>query len=235
MMERKVGDIFNYEGNTLKVISGFGCEKCYFNSHKSSLTCGVSDHLKVTGYCSVSNREDHDSVEFVKVNNMEKEEVRNLQITLDIAKEWYNGEDEKLKKMAIIAFPELGASIETYQDLIDNDVKLVGYFIDGDSEICNITDTACEMNQNIFCSRAEAESSLAKSKISQLMISYGGKITYAEWASKNVFKYTIERSMTDLYSATRTYQYSFLAFHTPRQRDLFLKKNEELVRQYYEL
>ena len=73
-MERKIGEIFTYNGKTYQVVEGITCEGCAFmkNGHCSSIS-------KLLGLCSYTNRTDKTNVVFKEINNME-----NNQLTIDI-------------------------------------------------------------------------------------------------------------------------------------------------------
>ena len=73
-MERKLGEIFTYEGKTYQVIENTLCKNCAFTGKK----CGSL--LLVTGECS-TKRSDKTSVAFKEINNME---IKNDQLTIDI-------------------------------------------------------------------------------------------------------------------------------------------------------
>lgn len=125
--------------------------------------------------------------------------------------------------------------IRTYQDLIDNATKInVGYWIELNSNIhktCNYT-INMEDDKNVAASEKVAKSMLAMAQISQLMPYYGGEVTNEEWANKDLVKYSIV--CCDLrFRYVITYNTKdFLAFHTPEQRNEFLKYNEQLVKDY---
>lgn len=122
--------------------------------------------------------------------------------------------------------------IRTYQDLIDNDIELHGFFITNQSWINSINGRALNSNKLIAASEKVAKSMLAMAQISQLMPYYGGEITDKEWNS-NILKYAIERDV-DKNIVVNIYRgiYYYLAFHTAEQRDNFLKWNLDLVKDY---
>lgn len=69
--ERKVGEVFEYEGHKLKVVAdadGRKCPKCFFYSRDCSL---IRD---VTGFCLKEKRIDRKSVTFVEVNDEQPQE-----------------------------------------------------------------------------------------------------------------------------------------------------------------
>ena len=76
-MERKVGEIFTYNGKTYKVIKGYGCIGCSFVNRCYNIL------YKIHGNCSNLHRKDNISVVFKEINNME---IKNNQLTIDIPK-----------------------------------------------------------------------------------------------------------------------------------------------------
>ena len=118
----------------------------------------------------------------------------------------------------------------------NKDELFEGYFI---SNTCSIIQTApCsnnEFNGNVFATRKLAKSALAMAYISQIMANddrFGGVVTDEEWANHRIFKYTIQRNGNKITETFRHHMYTFLAFHTPEQRNLFLVENEDLVKDY---
>ena len=75
-MERKIGEVFTYNGKTYQVVEGITCEGCAFmkNGHCFSIS-------KLLGLCSYTNRTDKTGVIFKEINNME---IKNNQLTIDI-------------------------------------------------------------------------------------------------------------------------------------------------------
>lgn len=122
--------------------------------------------------------------------------------------------------------------IRTYQDLINNNIELHGFFITNQSWISSVNGRALNSNKLIASSKKVAKSMLAMAQISQLMPYYGGEITDEEWNS-NIIKYVIERDV-DKNIVVNIYKgiYYYLAFHTGEQRDNFLKWNLDLVKDY---
>lgn len=123
--------------------------------------------------------------------------------------------------------------IRTYQDLIDTNTTIKGYYIGAVSGIITITHgmSADNSTRNITASEKVAKSMLAMAMISQLMPYYGGEITNEEWDS-TCPKHVIRKQYDKLYTDSTMYYYHFLAFHTSKQRDEFLKWNLDLVKDY---
>lgn len=120
--------------------------------------------------------------------------------------------------------------INTYQDLINNHTEINGYFIGSTSNIVFNNSYASINNKNLATSEQIAKSMLTMAQISQLMPYYGGD-NHDMWVYPNN-KYVIRRVGDRIISDTTESNYYFLSFHTPEQRDKFLKYNERLVKDY---
>ena len=118
---------------------------------------------------------------------------------------------------------------------IDKTKSITGFYIDSESRI---TQAFCanDESRNVFATRKQAESARAMAQISQIIGNderFGGPITYEEWCSPNFDKYIIYRSGGKILTClTISMEYYLLAFRTKEQRDLFLKENENLVKDY---
>lgn len=111
-----------------------------------------------------------------------------------------------------------------------------GFYIDTFSYIYNNNGKNESHNHNLFATKKQAKSALAMAQISQIMANderFGGIVTDEEWEDTDLDKYVILRNnLNTTCNGTACYNYSFLAFHTIKQRDLFLKENEDLVKDY---
>ena len=123
---------------------------------------------------------------------------------------------------------------EFWSDKEDKEAK--GYFIGFESNIIFHTSTPYYHRQHkYFASRKQAKSALAMAMISQIMANdiehFGGAITDKEWKEWSR-KYIIHRIEDNIEVASTFTYYKFLAFHTEAQRDLFLEKYRDLVKDY---
>ena len=75
-MERKLGEIFTYNGKTYQVVKGFSCNDCAFMKNGS---CYLVNEL--LGPCDYTKRSDKTNVIFKEINNME---IKNNQLIIDI-------------------------------------------------------------------------------------------------------------------------------------------------------
>lgn len=111
-----------------------------------------------------------------------------------------------------------------------------GFYIGHECSIIPVTKYRnVVINHNIFATEKQAKSALAMAQISQIMANderFGGVVTDEEWVNYGITKWTIERSENKIITTYRHYTYTFLAFHTTVQRNLFLIENEDLVKDY---
>ena len=119
----------------------------------------------------------------------------------------------------------------------DKNNRVTGYFI----ERTNSSIIPCVNGYNIpidycvFNTEKQAKSALAMARISQIMANderFGGIITDEEWKNDSISKYCIDRQRNEINKEFCYICFSFLAFHTAEQRDLFLRENEDLVKDY---
>lgn len=115
------------------------------------------------------------------------------------------------------------------------DSLVSGYVINSNSKIRHWSNLSADgENINVFATEKQAKSALAMAQISQIMANdkrFGGVVTDEEWNDITV-KHNIERQKCNIKKTTSINYYEFLSFHTREQRDLFLKENEDLIKNY---
>ena len=93
-------------------------------------------------------------------------------------------------------------------------------------------------HKGVFATEKQAKSALAMAQLSQIIANderFGKPITDEEWNNKANLKFVIYRENSKIKTGFLFDYYTFLAFHTESQRDLFLEENEDLIRQYFML
>ena len=118
----------------------------------------------------------------------------------------------------------------------DENVQIDGYYINGVSQIVFRPGYNRCCYDNTFATEKHAKSALAMAKISQIMKNderFGGRITDEEWCAIHLKKFVIKKLTGRIVLDTASLAYNFLAFHTKKQAKLFLKENEDLVKDYY--
>jgi len=116
-----------------------------------------------------------------------------------------------------------------------NGTHVSGYYISEASEIHYDSVHYRPCNYNVFTTKKQVKSALAMARISQIMANdarFGGVVTDEEWGNEKIEKYTIDRGLGIIYKSVYCTVYNFLAFHTDKQRKLFLEENEDLVKDY---
>ena len=114
IIEYKIGETFCLEdGTKLQVVkSTCNCKDCYFFNSKNNICSRTKDII-----CSAPRRKDKEFVIFKQVKDNNMEEKRNIQISLEEAREWYNSGDSFKKELALKAYKEIELSITTYSDV----------------------------------------------------------------------------------------------------------------------
>lgn len=117
----------------------------------------------------------------------------------------------------------------------DKNASFSGYFIAEHADILKMEGAFnVSHNYNVFATKKQAKAARAMARISQIMANderFGGVVTDEEWNTDSD-KYTIERVCESILRDQCNGAYYFLAFHTAKQRDLFLKENEDLIKDY---
>ena len=216
-MERKINEVFDFEGIKLQCVASMGCEGCYHPGPCSGNRCGSEQ------------RSDKTSVIFKEIKNMEEKEVR---ISIP---EGYEIDGEKSSFEKIVFKKKELDDVATWDDLVNRQitVPLGSCFFSTDAEIHELP--ACHIikntDKNVAINEKVAKSMLAMAQISQLMPYYGGAVTDEEWEN-NADKYKIIKFKNSLNASSTRFYFDLLAFHTEKQRDEFLKNNEQLVKDY---
>lgn len=116
-----------------------------------------------------------------------------------------------------------------------------GYFISGSAEVMPLPPTYRAFSDdpqdnNVFATSQQAKSALAMAQLSQIMQNdprFGKPFTNADWRNKDKVKFIIERHDDRIIVDCWWTKWYFLAFRTAQQRDLFLKENESLIKEYF--
>jgi hypothetical protein len=124
---------------------------------------------------------------------------------------------------------------EFWSDNRDN--KFSGFYVNGSADIFEISKASnIEFNYNVYATKKQAKSAKAMARISQIMANdvenFGGVVTDEEWKDFTVEKYAICRLNNAISLMCSYLDYRFLAFHTESQRDLFLEKYRDLIKDY---
>lgn len=112
-----------------------------------------------------------------------------------------------------------------------------GFIIDNTAEFCTrLVEIAGDFNKLcIFYTEKQARSAIAMARISQIMANderFGGVVTDDEWNNSKIIKYCIKKCFGSWTIDYFWNDYSFLAFHTSEQCQLFVEENEDLIKQY---
>jgi len=152
--------------------------------------------------------------------------MKQIFLTPEMAKRWYNGTDAELKELAYQTYPELFEKQlpKSWGEL----KKIPGFYVDTDCIIREIGNSySVKDNRNIFATQEQAEASIALAQLSQLMKVYNG-----DWAADwdwDSEKFVIIVRGEKLFKIRSTDDRRFLAFKDAKTRDLFLDNFRELI------
>ena len=108
-MERKVGEVFTYNGKTYKVVKTSACRDCAFKVRPCEALASI------TGTCAPGERTDNISVSFKEINNME---IKNNQLTIEIPEGMeIDLENSNLAK-GIVKFKKKDITYENVEDAL---------------------------------------------------------------------------------------------------------------------
>jgi hypothetical protein len=159
-------------------------------------------------------------------------ETRNIKISLETAKRWFNGTDKELQELAGQTYPELAKKElpKTWKEL--GNVK--GYYINTFGEVKKFTDMQSDMDdcdKNVFATKEQAEASIALAQLSQLREVYRDGWV-ADYKEPLQMKYTITFYEDKLSkSSQHNTMHNFLSFQDQETRDLFLENFRDLIEQ----
>lgn len=118
-MERKVGEIFIYNGKLYQVVKSSGCIGCDFADE-----CYTKSYI--IGKCGGSSRLDKTNVVFKEINNME---IKNNQLTIDIPEEMEIDLENSDLINGIIKFKTKSITYnDVYNELNDTIIAINTYF-----------------------------------------------------------------------------------------------------------
>ena len=114
-IEHKIGETFCLkDGTKLEIAkSTCSCKNCYFFNNKDN-HCSKPKNVES---CYSSIREDRESIIFKQIKDNNMKEKRNIQISLEEAKEWYNSGNSFKKELALKAYKKEELE-ETYLNII---------------------------------------------------------------------------------------------------------------------
>ena len=108
-MERKIGEVFTYNGKTYQVVKSDMCMDCAFRENECSI---IRSRI---GLCTTSTRSDKTDVVFKEINNME-----NNQLTIDIPEGMEIDVEHSDLSKGIIKFKKNNITLE---DIYENQGK----------------------------------------------------------------------------------------------------------------
>jgi hypothetical protein len=158
-------------------------------------------------------------------------QTREITITIETAKRWYNGEDKELKELAIQTFPEL--SVKQLPKKWEDLMPINGFYINVNSELKGFfSDRNKIYCQNLFKTQRQAESAIAMAKLSQVMAVYNDGWE-PDWNNFFQEKWCVrldkEKLKIDIFISLKM----FLVFKTQELAKEFLENFREDIETFY--
>ena len=177
--------------------------------------------------CHSYERPDNQSVKFVPINTMEKEMKIIPPEGYEIDRENSTFECIKFKKKE----PERW---------IDSPNRIIsGYYIDEDSVIISIDEIPqWEKDKNVFATEEQAKSALAFAQLTQILANDKRFDSYVSNIHDNprgtIYTILYNRATEILkYTTHNSFCYNGISFKKEEQADLFIKENEQLLKEYF--
>lgn len=162
-------------------------------------------------------------------------ETRNVKITLETAKRWYEQGDE-FKEMALSAFTEAELNpVRNEWEMKFLGKKMNGVYIASDSCIYKMDCICNDSERGTYKTKKQAKSALAYAQLTQLMAlpEYNGDWV-PDWRNDEI-KYIIRRYSGDIEINCYSKTYHHISFKSSEIRDKFLENNLDLLKEYFEL
>ena len=162
-------------------------------------------------------------------------ETRNVKITLETAKRWYEQGGE-FKEMALSAFTEAELNPirnEWESKILGKDID--GYYISSLSYVVQFNNNCAKRDSATFKTEKQAKSALAYAQLTQLMAlpEYNGDWV-PDWRNDEL-KYIIRRYGTGIDTGYYSNIHHHISFKSEKIRDKFLENNLDLLKEYFEL
>lgn len=163
-------------------------------------------------------------------NKTEINMERNLKLTIEQAQKIYK-EQPSMRELLLTSFTkeELEGVILRYWVEIG---EKSGFYIGSDSMIYSHLGGKDIAEFNVFATKEQAKSALAMAQLSQLMKDLGDECN-VDWTKIGVGKSCIKRIGHKLYVETAGEYYYFLAFKTREVALAFMRKHEQLIKDYF--
>ena len=179
-MERKIGEVFTYNGKLYQVVKGFLCNDCAFMKNGN---CYLDN--KLLGPCDYIKRTDKTSVIFKEVKKYM--EIKNNQLTIDIP-EGYEIDKEN-STFECIKFKSIKKYL-TYKEVAEKLNKDICFFI-AKGKIQSYTQYASYDNPGVANSYRQIEKILAINQLMNIAKYYNGDWK-PDWSNSKENKFCIK-------------------------------------------
>ena len=233
--ELPIGEVFDFKGHKLRVekdVHG-SCAGCFMlENYRIKNCCAQLFEDRLRPRCG-SMRKDRTGVIFKEIENMEK---RKVELDIETAKKWYNGNDNSLRTIALQAYTEdelkHNELPNTWEEFCKNyhnceEDSFVG--TSGNIVTCSKNHGRSSLyDKNLLPNKKYAEGILALCQLTQLRDCYRQGLV-PDWNSCEDIKYSIVVQYNKITSLDSWHVQSFLSFQTSEIRDKFLNNFKDLI------
>lgn len=206
-MERKIGEVFTYNGKLYQVVKSTTCKDCAF----SNAPCNSFQTL-VAGSCTPGGRKDNLNVIFKEIKDME---IKNNQLTINIP-EGYEIDKEN-STFECIKFKPIEKYL-TYKEVAEKLNKDTCFFI-AKGEIQSYTQYASYDNPGVANSYRQIEKILAINQLMNIAKYYNGDWE-PDWSNSKENKFCIIYNSSD-----NTYAADYNSIYT--YSNIYFKNKED--------
>jgi hypothetical protein len=175
-------------------------------------------------------------------NNMEK---RTLEITLAMAKEWYKGDNNALKKLALQAFTETELQpvtcVKSWEEFCKKHNRNSEYYINQFSEATLVSDSCnwprnAKADKNLLATKEDAEAFLALIQLKRLRDQWWESLKWKpDYTNNGIRKYAIIQARNKIIIEDHYLFSNFLSFPTKEIAEDFLLCFKDLIEKAKEL
>jgi hypothetical protein len=218
-------NFFNYEGTS---------KELYYYIDNGNNICVFTNKLldEKDNLCTLE--------EYLNIkNNMEE---RTIKISLETAKEWYKGDNEALKNIALQAFTETElqgiAYVKSWNEFCEKyNNKNNDYFIGTYSNPIpsDIGGRDIKKDRNLLATKEDAEAFLALMQLKRLRDQWWESLNWKPDYTNDIYKYIIVVDKNEISIGAVVTYHRFLVFPTKEIAEEFLKCFKDLINKAKEL
>lgn len=164
---------------------------------------------------------------------------RTIEISLETAKEWYKGDNEVLKNLALQAFNEKelqdGTCVKSWEEFCKKHNRNGEYYINQFSEATPVSDFCnyprdAKVDKNLLATKKDAGAFLALIQLKRLRDQWWEAFNWKpDWKKVYAMKFCIYYHKDEIIITTECFSQKFLSFPTEELATQFLENFRDLI------